>query len=275
MSVHGLFARRVRNRDRAIQTSRSASIRVLAIVNAGLLIMAGCSSSSDADPADVAVALVTLQSDSEGMFTGGLRWDLGWSAHDVYVSPDGACAAVALTLEESADGVLMVLASVEQHSVLDIYGDQYPDSPEFLDEVEEVLDGFGWIPTSLNAQRLDDVNVGGYRVGLVTFGPKCDEEYHLDEVPPVQKGDVVGEMTEWYTLAKLPVPSEAEILASADESCTGFREDGVARWTALTNAYNSNPNGTDAEAHFEALAIAATEYCPEAVSSFVEFSATS
>jgi hypothetical protein len=149
-------------------------MRLAAIVAAVVLLLAACSSSS-ADPADVALGFATLEGDREGMFTNGLRRDLGWAAEDVYVSPDGQCAVVVLTFEGGTDGLLMVLASSDHFSVSDLYGEVYQDHPEWIEEIEGVAGIEAWIPMGNmfpDALKLDD-----YRAGLVTFRPKCQDAF--------------------------------------------------------------------------------------------------
>lgn len=122
-----------------------------------------------AEPGDAAVEYASRPG---GVFLGGLRPDLGWRAGEVFVSDEGDCAAAALITEDGW-GTVMILASLEHHVIPDIY----VGSPGYLERIEDQVGGLGWVPVPSLLDHDNDPDVNAYRLGLITFGPNCEQMF--------------------------------------------------------------------------------------------------
>ena len=119
-------------------------------------------------PAEPGPAALDYATGWGGMFTGGLREDLGWEVADVFVTESGDCAAVALV----SDGppVELLLANTGVHSFDDVYASEGEERSAF---VKGQVGGRIWVPTPDGPFVGTGGSVDAYRSGRLQFGTYC------------------------------------------------------------------------------------------------------
>ena len=89
-----------------------------------------------------------------------------------------------------------------------------------------------------------------------------------------QQQAVIDDMTRWYVSTGAFVPSDVEILASADQTCDDFHEFGSLKWRTLDTAV-AGPADIDNlwayDTQFEAISISETGYCTQATDTYEDY----
>ena len=145
-----------------------------------IAVVTGCTSTDVEAVAEAAgEAAVAYADGSLGLATSGVWLESGSEATDVYVSGNGACAAVLVQFEPDTLSFVVVLASLDHFTipeVLDAHPDRFRDDVYPVEEVTELVGDRRWAPTFEVAFTGMDITLEPYREGafMFGFGPTCE-----------------------------------------------------------------------------------------------------
>ena len=140
----------------------------------------GCASvDSDGLGASAKDAAVAFTDGSFGLVTAGVWHETGSEAADVYVSGDGACAAVLVHFVPDTLSFVVVLANRDHYTIGEVLEAPSRQREYDVEAVTDLVGDHRWVPTFDVPFGGPDVSLEPFRNGTAVFDRWC-ETVHQD-----------------------------------------------------------------------------------------------